>query len=257
MRVYTCAPDWESMLTTIYEAFGSRLGHNNIRLMLEPVEQMTLFDEYIHVEPDYEKAEKVTDSINMKISPLFYREMAITSMAYENDVLDNIYHMLILGFEFGPKVLDMLQYRDVVRNCEIRKRVEREANRFQEFIRFHQIGNVYIAHFEPKSRVAQYLGPVFQDRMPSENFIIVDDIHLDAVIHPADCNYYMQKLSSEELERMLDTESVNDSFTDLWKVFFDSIAIKERSNAKCQLNHSPLWARKHMIEFNLPGSVQS
>lgn len=238
------------MLTSIYEAFSCKLGHENIKLMLEPIEQLSLFDEYIHVDADSEKAGKMIDAINIKISPFFYHQMAITSMAYEEDVLDNIYHMLILGFAYGPGVMDMLKYKDVMRNCEIRGRVDREANRFQEAIRFHQVGNLYIAHIEPKSRVAEYLGPVFQDRMPSENFAIIDDIHLDAVIHEANRPYYMKKLTEAEFQQLLDTESINDEYTDLWKLFFKTIAIKERENPKCQLNHSPLWARKHIVEFN-------
>lgn len=251
MKVFTCVPEWEAMLTCIYEAFASRLGHENIKLLTEPVEQLSLFDEYVHVDADSEKAAKVVESIKRKISGRFYHEMATTAMAYEPDTLDNIYHMLILGFAYGSKVLDMMQFKDVVRNIEIRKRVGNEANRFQEAIRFHQVGNVYVAHIEPKSRVSGYLGPVFTDRMPSENFVIVDDIHLEAVFHQANEPFYMRKLSTEELEQLTKTEKLNDEYTDLWKIFFDTIAIKERENPKCQLSHSPLWARKHIIEYNL------
>lgn len=252
MKVYTCKPEWEAMLTCIYEAWRSGLGHENIRLQTEPIEQLSLFDDYEHVDADSVKAAKVADSINIKISPAFYHAMAITSMAYESDALDNIYHMLILGFAYGPSVMDMYKYKDVARNHEICGRVDREANRFQESIRFHQAGNVYVAHIEPKSRVAEYLGPIFQNRMPSENFVIVDDIHLDAVFHAANEPFYMKKLTKDELSQLIETENLNDGFTDLWKIFFDSIAIEERKNPKCQMNHSPLWARKHIIEFNMP-----
>lgn len=249
MRIYTCAPDWDAMLTTIYEASRSGLKHTEIKLLLEPVEQYTLFDEYIHVEKDYLKASKVSESIRNRISAFFYREMLITSMAYEEDVLDNIYHTLILGYTFGDKVLDMLKYRDIVRNREIRTRVGREADRFQEITRFHQVGNVYIAHIEPKSRVVSYLGPIFQDRMPSEHFVIIDDIHLEACIHQKDEDYYLRKLTRSEFESLKESEEINDEFTDLWKAFFDSIAIKERNNQKCQTTHFPIWARKHAVEF--------
>lgn len=249
VRVYTCGTDWVSMLTTIYEAWSCGIGHANIRLEIEPVMQMTLFDEYIHVNPDNVKAEKVMDSVICRISSEFYHCMATTAMAYESDALDNIYHMLILGFAYGPDIIKDYRYKDVVRNIEIRSRVTREADKFREFLRFHQIGNVYVAHFEPRSRVAEFLGVVFQDRMPSENFIIVDDVHRDAVFHNANEPFYMMRLSEDELTRMLKTEEENDEFTDLWKAFFDTIAIKERTNPRCQMALSPLWQRKHMVEF--------
>lgn len=249
MRIYTCTPEWESMLSCIYEAFSCKLGHNNIKLLTEPIEQLSLFDEYIHVEANSLKAAKVADSIRQRISPGFYYDMTITSMAYEKDALDNIYHMLILGFAYGPNVMDMLKFKDVMRNTEIRKRISTEACRFKEAIRFHQLGNVYIAHIEPKSRIVAYLGMAFQDRMPSEHFVIVDDIHLDAVFHQANNDFYIKKLTVEELDQLIKTENMNDSYTDLWKIFFETISIKERENLKCQMNHSPLWARKHIVEF--------
>lgn len=250
MYIYTCEPNLEAMLSCIYDAWTSKRGHKNIKLMLEPVEQMTLFDEYIHVDADSEKVEKVMDAVNMKISPWFYRQLAYSSMAYEEDVLDNMYHCMILGFHHGPDALGMVQYADIMRHNEIRKRLGNEVNRFQEVLRFHQVGEVYIAHFEPKSRIAIALGPIFEDRMPSENFVIVDDIHKEAVIHHKDEHFYMYKLSDEELTRLLQTEEENDSYTDMWKVFFDTIAIKERTNKKCQDNLFPMWARKHAVEMN-------
>lgn len=254
MRIYTCEPEWESMLTCIYEAFASGLGHRNIRIVPEPVGQTTLFDEYVHVDPDPDKAGRLSDAVISRISWEVYRELAYTAMSYETDVIDNIYHVMILGFHYGPDVLHMIQFADIMRNREIRARVVREAERFREILRFQRIGSVYIAHMEPKSRVVGYLGPIFSDRMPSESFIIVDDVHREAVIHGRNEQFYLRKLSEEEYLRLLDTEHENDRYIDLWKAFFDSIAIKERENERCQRNHFPLWARKHAVEFSEPGS---
>ena len=249
MRIYSCVPEWEAMLTCIYEASSSGLGFKNIRLMLEPIEQYTLFDEYIHVDADHDIAVSVMEAVKNKISYHVYQELAFTSMAYEEDVLDNIYHVMILGFNYGKDVLQMVQFRDIIRNREIRSRVMSEANRFQEIIRFHQIGDAYVAHIEPKSRVVTFLGTVFEDRMPSENFMIVDDVHREAVVHKRNEHFYNYRPSDEEFERLLVTEGENDEYTDLWRVFFNTIAIKERKNEACQNNHFPKWARAHAVEF--------
>lgn len=250
MIVYSCEPTWEAMLTCIYIAWASKNGHKNIRLEIEPIEQYSLFDNYIHVDADFEKAESVINAINYKISPYVYRELAYTSMAYEDDVLDNIFHVLILGFSLGPNVLEMVAYKDIMRNREIRTRLGREQCRFKEAVRFHQINrDFYIAHIEPKSRLVPALGGYFSDRMPSENWMIVDDVHGEAVVHPKDSEYYIRRLNKEELDRLLETENENDAYTDLWKVFYDSIAIEERTNEKCRRNHFPIWTRKHAVEF--------
>ena len=37
--------------------------------------------------------------------------------------------------------------------------------------------------------------------------------------------------------------------SELWRVFFDSIAIKERENKKLQMENLPIEYRKNMTEF--------
>ena len=44
-------------------------------------------------------------------------------------------------------------------------------------------------------------------------------------------------------------EDVNDEYTDMWKIFFETIAIKQRYNPECQRNLMPVWMRKHVTEF--------
>lgn len=250
MIVYSCINEWYAMLTCIYEAWSSKNGYKNIRLELEPIEQYTLFDEYHHVDADIDKAESVIQAVNKKISPYFYNKMAYCSMAYEKDVLDNIFHMMILGFTYGTETLNMFHFRDVMRNREISTRLGREICKFKEIIRFHEIENsVYVAHVEPKSKLVVALGPAIEDRMPSEHWMIIDDIHREAVIHPKNEPFYLKQLSDLEFTRLLETEKENDNYTDLWKVFFDSIAIEERTNKRCQDNLMPIWTRKHAIEF--------
>jgi len=250
MTIYSCAPTWEAMLTCIYEAWSSKRGHRNVRLRLEPISQYTLFDEYIHVDEDYAKAQKVMDAVNLKISPQVYHELLYCSMAYEYDTLDTIYRIMILGFAYGPQILNMVQYRDVMRFNEIRKRVGGEAHHFREFLRFHELRkSLYVAHIEPKSRIVLALAWPFSDRMPSENWIIVDDVHKEAVVHPANDNFYIRHLTDDELSTLLRSENKNDEYTDMWKVFFNTIAIKERANARCQRNLFPKWMREHATEF--------
>ena len=250
MTYYTCERTWEAMLSCIYTAWGGKKGHQNIRLLLEPIEQYTLFDEYIHVDEDWDKVNRVMDAVNLKISPRFFQELAFTSMAYEEDVLDNIYRCMILGFAYGAGVLQKVQYRDIMRHQLIRTRLGKEVNRFQEFLRFQRVGgDVYVAHFEPKSRIAAALGPIFEDRMPSENWMIIDDVNHEAVIHPKDEHFYLRHLTDMEFERLRETEQIHDEVEDLWRSFFQSIAIEERKNEKLQRNMYPLWTRKHAVEF--------
>ena len=70
MKIYTCKDRLEDILTCIYDAWSAALqvGHDLIQLRKEPVFQQTIFDEYIHVNGDTSKAEKVIRSIRRDIS---------------------------------------------------------------------------------------------------------------------------------------------------------------------------------------------
>jgi len=239
------------MLSCIYDAWASKLGHQNIRLEYEGENQLSLMDEYCYVEADPGKASSVMDAINLKISPEVYMELAYESMSSEPDALDNIYRVLLLGFAYGSNVLKMVQYAAVSRHIEIRRHVGNEVHHFIEFIRFHEVRkSLYVAHIEPKNRIVSALGTHFADRFPSESWMIVDDVHGEALVQPADEAFFLKSLSPEELDKLRLTELENDEYTDLWRVFFNSIAIRERTNYELQRNLFPLWKRKHAVEFN-------
>ena len=131
---------------------------------------------------------------------------------------------------------------------ELDRKVMNEAHLFREFLRFSEIDHVLISHIEPKCDVLTILAPQFTDRMPSENWMIIDDNRKTAVVHPCDHDYYMTTLSEDELNR-LKTSEISDLYTDLWKVFFETIGVEARKNPRCQRTMMPLWYRKHMTEF--------
>lgn len=251
MTVFTCNEDTISILTCIYDAWASRLGHENVRLLVGPVYQPEFFADYIHVEPNEKKAESVITSINRKISPQAASWVLSVSDSFEPARADWIYRFLILGFKKGPGVCEMLQEPAVVKMMEVNKAVGREGYLFREFMRFSSVdGKVYVAHFEPKSNVIVPVADHFADRMGGEYWIIVDDTRNIAAVHPKNEHYYLHQLEKDEIEKLKTAEKTEDGYTDIWREYVDSIAIKERINPRCQMSHFPLWMRKHAVEFN-------
>lgn len=254
MTVFSCEREFTAILSCIYVAGKCGLGSENFRLAFEPIEQISLFEQYVHVDADEEKASKVERTIVNMISYEFYGEVMYCTGAYESDTLDAIYRVIALGFKYGPRVLEMYNCPAVARFLEISKRYGSEAHSFREFSRFTRIGDAYVAHIEPKSHVLLPVAEYFADRCPSENWMVVDDVHREAVVHPVNEHYYLRKLSAEEYERLLQTDKVEDEYTSLWRTYFDRIAIEARVNYRCQLNHFPKWKRKHVTEFTLSGA---
>lgn len=250
MTVFTCRDDFESMMTCVYDAWASRKGHENVRLIREPVVQQDLFCEYIHVDADEEKVVKVVRSIQRKISYEAYRKVSYAAFSREEDALDAIYRFLILGFFYGAKVLSMLSFPPVMRIMELQRNVGNEAHYFREFSRFTSIdGNVYVCHMEPKNNVLLFVANHFRDRMPSESWIMIDDNRMTAAVHPRNEDFYIRYLTKEEAEELAKTEEAEDEYTSLWKTFFHTIGIKQRENLACQRNMFPIWMRKHATEF--------
>ena len=54
-------------MTGVYDAYASRLGYENVKLQMEEEIDRELFAEYVEVEPDTEKSEKVLRTIRKEL----------------------------------------------------------------------------------------------------------------------------------------------------------------------------------------------
>ena len=172
MTIFTCDDNFEAIMTCIYDAWSARLGHSNIRLEIEPIIQTELFCDYIHVDADLQKAQKLVQAIQQKISSAAFQAIFSAAMSFRENKLDFIYRFLILGFHVGPAVLDMLQEPAVSAIFDLNRKVGNEAHFFREFARFAAIGEGFlVSHIEPKCNVLTLIAPHFTDRMPSENVV--------------------------------------------------------------------------------------
>lgn len=250
MVIFTCEDNFEAMMTCVFEAWAARLGHDNVKLQTEPVGNLELFCEYRHVDTNSEKVEKVVRSIQQKISPKAYRDIYRAAMSDNTQKLDIIYRYIILGFVYKDKITQMLALPQVASLFELNRKVGNETHLFREFIRFSRLENqVLMSVIEPKCNVLTLLAPDFADRLPSEHWMIVDKTRMLSVIHPADADYFLTPVTQKEFEHMEASKEGADPYTDLWKTFFQTIAIEQRKNPRCQRNHLPLWYRKNMLEF--------
>ena len=79
-------------MTCIYDAWSEalRIGHDQIQLKKEPILQQTMFDEYVHVDGDNVKAEKVIRSVRRDISDEAYLDVYYATLSAEEDALQAI-----------------------------------------------------------------------------------------------------------------------------------------------------------------------
>ncbi|MCD2491313.1 TIGR03915 family putative DNA repair protein [Lacrimispora sp. NSJ-141] len=252
MKGYLCEDTVEGIFTGVYDAWvsGMEIGHENVRLFLKRQYEPELFFEYEEVFSDADKAEKVARTIRKKISGEAFRRVYRTAMSSQPDRADAIYRFLMEGFRYKEDTLRMLQLPAVGRVFELARKVANEAHLFLEFIRFKQLKNgVLFAVIAPKSNVLTLVAPHFEDRFSGENWIIYDETRALAAVHEALKPYAIARLTEEQAGVFLDKNKEKDGYTDLWKVFFNTIGIEDRKNYRCQRTMMPLWYRKHMTEF--------
>ena len=63
MTVFVCEDSLDGILTGVYDAWDSRLGHSGVRLKTADTDTYELFCEYREVAADMEKAEKVLRTV--------------------------------------------------------------------------------------------------------------------------------------------------------------------------------------------------
>lgn len=260
MTVYVCGPDFENILCGIYAAFMEGKGYENVRLELRGGDQdLKLFAEYVEVETVQERVERVIRSIGTRLSHRIYEQLYIASLSQEADRPDRMYRFLVEAFRYGPGVVDMMQLPPVYEIFRMNRNVYNENHRLVQFTRFSQtFRGVLVSKIDPKNDVLPLLAPYFADRLPEENWMIIDKSRLKAAVHPMGKSWFLSDVPQEGKEfegkswigSCLREQTDEEIYQNLWRTFFDAVAVQERKNDKCQRNHLPLRFRPSMTEFD-------
>ena len=255
LRIYQCEDSVDGIFSAIYEAGISGYGHEYIRIMPLNKEQsfeMELFSEYIQVESSEKKVRSVLKAVREKISYEAYNYIMRAAVSSEPDKADVIYQFVTYGFTIGAKVTQAMQLDCVRRIFVINRNVNNEINRFVEIMRFKEVQKspaLLLGVMEPKHRILPMVTEHFADRFNPEWFIIYDITHHEASFHNPDGRWEIRLLTDEEELKLTELNKKEEEYSGLWKIFFDTIAVKERKNHECQRNMIPIHLRKHMIEF--------
>ena len=88
--------------------------------------------------------------------------------------------------------------------------------------------------------------PHFADRLPLENFVIYDEKRELYGVHPAGKEWYLVSGMEPEGLQLSEREA---QYQELFTMFCQIIAIKQRKNLKLQLQMLPLRFQEYMVEF--------
>ncbi|NLO10265.1 MAG: DNA metabolism protein [Clostridiales bacterium] len=251
-KIYQCENSIDGIFTAIYQAWDSGYGHANVKIEEQSetnnYSNIELFSDYILVKTNLEQALMVSKSIKAKISLEAYEMVCRVALSDYKGKGDLIYRFLILGFHIGSKIVGHLSNKVVNSVFKLNRYVNGETHHLLGFIRFSERENgILTSIIHPKNNVLSLVTPHFADRLPNERFVIFDGNRNICSLHLPGKPWVIAEfpdIDTSDFEGIVD-----DEYENLWKIFFDNIAIKERINPKLQRNNLPIRFRKDMTEF--------
>jgi len=210
--------------------------------------QNMLWAEEYYIATDSQKAVKVQKAVRDKISSQAEHYLNYAFLADKIEYM-NLFRYLILGFKLGESVDCHLQTDYVLAIHKNARYVGREAHLLTGFCRFAEVkmgeGKLYYCNISPVNNVLEILAEHFSDRMMNQAWVIYDKKRKIAAVYNG--NHYV--IGSAPNINDLEYSDSESQIQELWKTFFHSLAIKQRTNKKLQRNHVPLHFRRSMLEF--------
>ena len=223
--------------------------------------QPNMLNGFMEVETDQEKSDRVYNAIGNKISGyalrLIYRAFLSGIPGKENVILKYI----LLGFRTGPSIGSLHAVKEVKDLEDIARKVGIEQERMLQFVRFEVMEaagvtdapQILYAEVEPDHDVLELAAHHFAERF-SHDPLIIRDVGRNKAVVAYEHNWYVTDFDGRHMpdgSELIMSEDER-SYQDLWRTYFDHIAIKERINPRCQKNHMPVRYWKNLTEVNLP-----
>lgn len=252
MYVYICQNTPEGVFTAIYNIYENKhnLPDTCILMEWEPL----LMAEYIEVEKDAEKSEKVLRTLFRRFGQedtyLIFMALASSDPEKAQAVYKTISYGLSHKVQPGH-LFDHLADKYVHYTHKLSLSARRECQHFKGFLRFRELksGGMY-ALIQPKNDLLPELMEHFSDRFPSENFMILDEVRMRIGVHRAWESWFLTE-DNVAFEKIKTTEVSEKQtyYEELFQRFCKTIAIKERKNEQLQKSLLPLRYRTYMTEF--------
>ncbi len=260
IRVFQCEDTLTGIMSGVYDAWDSRLGHANVRLETACNADMELFCEYRQVLPELGKAEKVLHTIKKRMGEDAWEMVAYASAYPDDRKADAIYRMIVLGLHLpdGREISRMLTQPDVRLVFELRRKVWHIAHRYMGFVRFRELENkVLFSTIEAEADILALIAPHFADRLPLENWVIYDRRRQKAAIHPSEKGWLILEEVEAELFTHLNESREEACYDVLWRTFHRAVGIESRTNPRLQASFLPKKFRQFMNEFSAAVSSEN
>ena len=243
-KIYLYDGTFEGILTLVFDLYVS----STIPVAIQKHKdyQSNFLTPTIVVKTEENKVKRIYHGILKNVSKAALYNCYHAFLSDDKNKEMDIVKYLLNGFKIGPAIDTMLYLNYVSRVQSLRKKVLLEAHRLTGLLRFMDIGNdVFYASLHPDNFVLEKIGQHFMRRLPTQKFVIHDKNRNLAFLH------YQKKYDIVPVTQELCFELTEEEkdFQKLWKTFFETIAIKERTNPNLQRNYMPTRYWKDLVEI--------
>ena len=243
-NIYLYQDDFISLLNLINYLIKNKIKPNNIKpLSYCP----TLLDEVINlkIEPTTNVIDFIIKIGNNKIFNIIYYVFLSDN---ENKELI-IYYFCLNLLKYQTNIIYMRNLRCVTKALKIAKHVGNEAHRLKGFVRFQKLEHdIYYAEIAPDNNVLFLVSKHFKRRLKNEYWLIKDVKRKIISIYDKK-DFYLIDEDNFQINDLKVAQEEND-IKNMWKEFYDTIAIKERHNERCRMNFMPKKYWKYIIEMS-------
>lgn len=240
--VYRYDGTYQGFLCCVAECFKDKRLPAAIELFDEA--QATLFG-VREIEADMALAQRVEASIR-KISREAHELVRDAFLSCEKEKEMKLIRFLLLGYKYGAKVTRLTTHEAVDPVIKMAQNVGKEAHYHVEFLRFSDYGEFLAGEITPKNTVLPIMVSHFCDRFSGENFMIYDKTHHMGFVHQRDGRNEFFHADRLELPSPEEREK---GFRELWKLFYNTIAVEGRINLRQRMTMMPKRYWKNMTEF--------
>ncbi|MCL2434341.1 MAG: TIGR03915 family putative DNA repair protein [Clostridia bacterium] len=196
---------------------------------------MTLMETH-YIVTNEERAERVRASIPAKISQTAWelvRTLFCSCLAQKE--LKTL-QFLLRGYKEGGAILEKLGDPLISTLLGAERHLFSEAHKLKGFIRFEELENGgLVTAITPKNFVLPFIAGHFKMRYSNYNYIIFDKTHQAALVRQ---DGHSDIIHVENIE--FPTVSAEEAmYQDLWKQFYNTVAIAGRDNPRCRMTHMP------------------
>lgn len=232
---------FEGFLTAVFTAFEKKIT-KSVHITRRSDEQ-SLF-ECLEIATDLQKYTRVKHGIETKLSFALLDDLYAAFLSHLPQIEDQLLAFIVLGFEMGKDIRHMRQH-PVVDGCmKAAAKARREAHRFLGFVRFRQYHDLYISDIEPDFDILPLIAEHFINRFASQPFLIRDARSRTALVY----NGAESMILSFEQSPALWEVSPCDEFENLFKTYYDAMAIEERKSKKRAMRLMPQKYWKNLPE---------